>query len=178
MLWTQNNRVLVIDDNPSIQEDFRKILGGIPRDTSLHDKEVLLFGESTSHAADHSFEVESALQGTEGIELVMQAGREGRPYALAFVDIRMPPGMDGVETIERMWMLDPELQFVICSAYSDYTAVDIVERFGVSDRLLLLRKPCDSADILLLAVALCKKWNLAHKLRTNPNVLHSQGEST
>jgi CheY-like chemotaxis protein len=154
MHWSKNTRVLIIDDNPSIHHDFRKILGGSQRDSSLDAQEALLFGESRPAGGDEGFEIDSAL-----------ARREGRPYALAFVDIRMPPGMDGVETIEKIWPLDADLQFVICSAYSDYSAQDILARLGVSDRLLMLRKPCDGAEILLLATALCEKWNLAQAVR-------------
>ena len=166
MQWSRYPRVLIIDDNPSIHDDFRKILSGVPRDTALDAKETLLFGSVPAAESDDRFELDSAFQGEDGVEKVIQARREGNPYALAFVDIRMPPGIDGVETIEKIWPLDPDIQFVICSAYSDYPAQDILFRLGVSDRLLMLRKPCDTAEILLLATALCEKWNLAQTVRT------------
>ncbi|MGE0607856.1 MAG: response regulator transcription factor [Pirellulales bacterium] len=168
MQWSKNRRVLIIDDNPSIHADFRKILGGRPVHPGLDAKEAVLFGPvegGRASGADDAFDIDSASQGEEGLEMALQARREGCPYALAFVDLRMPPGMDGVETIERIWPLDAEMQFVICSAYSDYSAQDIVQRLGCSDRLLLLRKPCDGAEILLLAMALCEKWNLAHAMK-------------
>lgn len=167
MHWSKNTRVLIVDDNPSIHHDFRKILGGAQRDASLDAQEALLFGESRPTGGDEGFDIDSAFQGEEGVERILQARREGRPYAMAFVDIRMPPGMDGIETIEKIWPLDPDLQFVICSAYSDYSAQDILARLGVSDRLLMLRKPCDGAEILLLATALCEKWNLAQAVRAS-----------
>lgn len=166
MYGLKNARVLIVDDNPSIHDDFRKILGGCQRDASLDAKEALLFGESRIAEAHDGFDLDSAFQGEEGVELVLQARCEGHPYALAFVDVRMPPGMDGVETIEKIWQLDPEIQFVTCSAYSDYSAQDILVRLGVSDRLLMLRKPCDGTEILLLATALCEKWNLAQSVRS------------
>ncbi len=162
MTYSANRRIVIIDDNPSIHDDFRKILQPTdPGSASLDAKEALLFGESPSAETETGFEVDSAFQGHEGLEMIAAARREGRPYALAFVDIRMPPGMDGVEAIERIWPVDDEIQFVICSAYSDYSAREILVRLGVSDRLLMLRKPCDSAEILLLATTLCEKWNLA-----------------
>ena len=167
MTLPENRRVLIIDDNPSIHDDFRKILGAIGGlDSSLRAKESLLFGDTDEPQLLEGFELAAAYQGDEGLERIVEARREGRPFTIAFVDIRMPPGMDGIETIARAWDADPELQFVICSAYSDYTARDILVRLGVSDRLLLLRKPCDSAEILLIATALCRKWNLRHLIPT------------
>ncbi|MFO0817268.1 MAG: response regulator [Pirellulales bacterium] len=166
MIHGNNRRVLIVDDNPAIHDDFRKILAlGAYDDDSLSVKEELLFGESTESHVRQRFEVETALQGQEGVEMVLTARREGQPYAVAFVDIRMPPGIDGIETIERVTAIDPEIQFVICSAYSDYSAYEILLRLGVSDRLLLLRKPCDAAEILLMTCAMCEKWNLAHNVR-------------
>lgn len=162
-----NRRVLIIDDNPAIHDDFRKVLrvGAVDRDADLSAKEALLFGDSPSTRIGDDFEVETALQGEEGVELILGARRAGRPFALAFVDIRMPPGIDGVETIERVLALDSDIQFVICSAYSDYSAHEILLRLGVSDRLLLLRKPCDAAEILLMSCAMCEKWNLAQSVK-------------
>ena len=165
MHWPKNLRVLIIDDNPSIHEDFRKILTGVESDASLGAKEALLFGEPQVAVDRVGFELDLAFQGEDAVDMVVKARHDGRPYAMAFVDIRMPPGIDGVEAIAKIWPLDPDIQFVICSAYSDYSATDILEQLGVSDRLLMLRKPCDSAEILLLATALCEKWNLAQAVR-------------
>lgn len=156
-----HRRILIIDDNRSIHDDFRKILGAGRSGSSLLDaKEALLFGEETKKCEPETFEIDSAYQGDEGLERIVQARDEGRPYALAFVDVRMPPGWDGIETIERFSPVDPDIHAVICSAYSDYSASDILHRLGVSDRLLMLRKPCDAAEILLIANAMCEKWKL------------------
>ncbi len=164
MTPSENRRILVIDDNLSIHDDFRKILESAgDEESTLREKEALLFGQtSPTVAAVEGFEVVTAAQGQEGLERIVTARREGRPFALVFVDLRMPPGWDGVETIERILPADPDVQLVICSAYSDYSAREILTRLGISDRLLMLRKPCDSAEILLLATSLCRKWNLAH----------------
>jgi CheY-like chemotaxis protein len=149
----------VIDDNPAIHEDFRKILG--PRElgtAALEEKEKLLFGAAPSASKLGGFEIDCASQGEDGLALVEQARREGRPFTVAFVDVRMPPGWDGIETIERIWQADPEIQTVICTAYCDYSAADIIQRLGVSDRLQILRKPCDYSEVLMIATALNKKW--------------------
>ena len=86
-------------------------------------------------------------------------GREGRPYALAFVDIRMPPGIDGVETTARLWKADPDLQVVLCSAYADYSWEEVARRLGINQRLLILRKPFDNIEVRQMAHALAQKWD-------------------
>src|SRR4029077_15261082 len=89
---------------------------------------------------------------------VRRAIDEGRPYAMAFVDVRMPPGWDGIETIAQIWRDYPQLQVVICSAYSDYSWTEITRKLGASDALLILKKPFDNIEVLQLAHALTKKW--------------------
>src|SRR6185503_5304372 len=76
-----------------------------------------------------------------------------------------PPGWDGLETIDHLWREDPRLQVVICTAYSDYSWEDIVKRFGYNDRLLLLKKPFDNAEVSQVACALTEKWQLADQAR-------------
>ena len=99
-----NHRILVIDDNSAIHDDIRKILAlPKPSSGSLADEEALLFGESHERGNSAFFEIDSALQGQEGLELVQKSLLVEKPYALAFVDVRMPPGWDGVETITRIW---------------------------------------------------------------------------
>jgi two-component system cell cycle sensor histidine kinase/response regulator CckA len=162
-----NHRILVIDDNAAIHEDIRKILARRkPDSASLEDEEALLFGQSNEAVNSASFEIDSALQGQEGLELVQKALKEERPYALAFVDVRMPPGWDGVETISRLWQVYPELQVVICTAYSDYSWDDITRQFGHCDSVLILKKPFDNIEVLQMAHALTKKWVLAQQAKS------------
>src|SRR5689334_3301524 len=121
-LQPKNRRILVIDDNPSIHQDFRKILspGDAKLASELDTDEAALFGETTNTAQSWDFQIDSAFQGQEGLEKVRAAAANGVPYAVAFVDVRMPPGWDGIETISRIWKKVPDLQTVICTAYSDY----------------------------------------------------------
>jgi signal transduction histidine kinase len=168
-----NRRILLIDDTHSIHQDFRKILE--KRDTgeqAVDDAMAALLGagqpQQNGHAAatdDVQYELVSALQGPEGLERVKAAVAEGRPYALAFVDVRMPPGWDGVKTIEAIWKEDAEIQTVICTAYSDYSWDQTVERLGRSDRLLILKKPFDAVEICQIALALTEKWNSVRRER-------------
>jgi two-component system, NtrC family, sensor kinase len=152
-----NGRLLIIDDNRTIHDDLRKVLLGERTDqTLLQDDEELLFGVTAPPAT--GFTIDSAYQGQEGLEMVERALSAGRPYALAIVDIRMPPGWDGVETIGHLLKVDPSLQTVVCTAYSDYTYADIQSRLGHTDNLLILKKPFDNIEVLQLAHTLTKKW--------------------
>jgi len=163
-----NRRILVIDDNHTIHDDFRKILVGDQSGASsaLEQSETLLFGNAERPISTLlPFEIDSAFQGQEGLEMVRRALDEGRPYAMAFVDIRMPPGWDGIKTIAWMWEAYPELQVVICTAYSDYSWSAITEQLGHTDRFLLLKKPFDNIEVLQLASAVTEKWNLGRQLK-------------
>lgn len=160
-------RTLVIDDNPSIHDDFRKILcGGADSAALLHSAESALFGEHSFSSPGERFEIDSAFQGQEGLQKVQEAVAANRPYVVAFVDVRMPPGWDGIETIDRMWRVDPNIQVVICTAYSDYSWEQITQRLGASDSLLILKKPFDNVEVLQLAHTLSTKWRLTRQART------------
>jgi len=158
------HRILVIDDNPSIHRDFETILLE-NKDKDSREMDTLraeLFGRSARKSTlKNKYELDFASQGKEGHEKIKQAISQNRPYELAFVDMRMPPGWDGLETIEHIWKTDPNIQVVICTAYSDYSWEDISQRLGRSENLLILKKPFDSAEVSQLAATLTEKWTLA-----------------
>jgi PAS domain S-box-containing protein len=157
----ENNRLLIIDDNPAIHDDYRKILGATsPAHTALDEAMASVFGEKSKGPAQIVFEMDSAYQGQEGLAKVEEALVSGRPYAMAFVDVRMPPGWDGVETIAQIWAKDPQIQVVICTAYSDCSWQEIVQKLGNSDRLVILKKPFDNIEVLQLAHAMTRKWGV------------------
>jgi len=154
-----NRRVLVIDDNPAIHKDFRKVLGaGLDQAAVLEADELALFGAPAPASARPKFEVDSALQGRDGVELAREAVLLGRPYAMAIVDMQMPPGWDGLETIERLWKVDPDVQVVICSAHAGYDWTELVVRLGHADKLLVVKKPFESIEVMQCANALTRKW--------------------
>ncbi len=156
------HRILIIDDNESIHDDYRKILAPRTASASLNQAKAALFGPpaSTESSAQPRFEIHSAHQGQAGFETLSEAVKAGRPFAMAFVDMRMPPGWDGLRTIENLWAMDPALQIVICSAYSDHSWEDLTHRLGLTDRLLILKKPFDPIEVLQIAAAMCEKWSL------------------
>jgi PAS domain S-box-containing protein len=154
-----NHRILIIDDNTSIHADFRNILCPDNSDEAAANAlEAVLFEENKPE--EMSFELDSAHQGQEGLEMVKRALAENRPYAMAFVDVRMPPGWDGVETIARIWEVYPELQVVVCTAYADYSWGEMQAKMGQPDSLLVLKKPFDNIEVQQIAHALTKKWLL------------------
>ncbi len=163
----RNMRILIVDDNQSIHDDFRKsIISDWNVDAAeLESTASELFGDAApmSEPTD-DYQIESAYQGQEALQCVQEAVDRSRPFAIAFVDVRMPPGWDGIETIERLWQVDPDLQVVICTAYSDVTAGQIIERLGKSDRLLMLKKPFDPVEPRLLATALTEKWHVTRQV--------------
>ncbi len=164
------NRILIIDDNETIHADFRKILGpAATSDEPLRQSESLLFGApaDATPVAPPVYHIDSATQGETGLRLVEAALSEGRPYALAFIDVRMPPGWDGIETAGRIWQVSPELPVVICTAYSDYSWSEMMSRLGHPDNLVVLRKPFEPVEVLQLVHSLTHKWLLARKVRAH-----------
>ena len=158
-----NRRILLIDDTPSIHEDFRKILmPPLEQNQVLDDMEALLFG-ARENPQGPTFELDSAYGGQGGLTLLEHAMAEQRPYALAFVDMRMPQGWDGAQTIEELWRVDPNLQVVVCTAYSDYSWEELLFRLHAHDRLLILKKPFDNIEVQQMANTLAAKWEMARR---------------
>jgi|LakMenEpi03Aug12_release.lakeMendotaPanAssembly.Ray.scaffolds.fasta_scaffold25911_10 CheY-like chemotaxis protein len=159
-----NSRILIIDDNREIHEDFRKILNPENESQAFNEIYSSLFGKEQKENHPLKYQIDSAYQGKEGLEMVKQALKDEKPYALAFVDVLMPPGWDGVETVQEIWKVDPEIQVAICTAYADYSWEEIIKNLGVTDQLLILKKPFDVIEIRQMACCLVKKWNLGQQV--------------
>ena len=172
MAYEQNNRILIIDDHKEIHRDFRKILcddepGDQTVANSFFDKD-----ENSLRPDGSFFQIDSAYDGQSGHQMVIQAKESGTPYALAFVDMRMPPGWDGWETITSIWAVDPDIQVVICTAYLEYTWDELIDRVGQSDQLLILKKPFDPINVRQFTLALTNKWSLARQADLKMNELN------
>lgn len=156
-----SHRVLIVDDNPSIHDDFMKVFGEQPTeipDLEDFDPDDPSGFDNGAESSTSALRFVSAHQGQEAIELVRTASANGDPFSLAFVDMRMPPGMDGLETVAKLWEIDPELQIVICTAYSDHSWEDAIKVLGRTHNLLILKKPFDDVEVLQMAEALTCKW--------------------
>ncbi|MGE0085382.1 MAG: ATP-binding protein [Desulfococcaceae bacterium] len=165
-----NRKIIVIDDEESILKDYRLILTSSAAGLSSLEKEAAaleaeLFGESGEQekTAEEGYNLSTALQGAEGYNLIKAAKSAGQPFSLAFVDIRMPPGWDGVETARRIREIDQHIEIVIVTAYSDRDRREIVEKVGSPEKLLYLKKPFDPEEIRQLALSLTRKWNLEQR---------------
>lgn len=157
-----NRRILIIDDNEAIHTDVRSVLTSNEKAHEIDELSASLFGKEEKATREVvKYEVDSAYQGQDGYELVKKALAENRPYALAFVDMRMPPGWDGIQTIQEIKKIDAHLQVAICTAFSDYSWQATLDILGMSDWLLILKKPFDVVEVQQLAYALTEKWNLA-----------------
>lgn len=173
-----NRRILIVDDSPAIHADFRKILCSRgKRSAALDEFERELFDENHSDetpSAKVDYDISVASQGEQALAMVEQAVKEGRPYAVVFMDVRMPPGMDGVETIKRIWEKAPGTEAVLCTAYMDYSHEELRKQLGASDRLLFLKKPFDPTAVSQMALMMTAKWNLEQQIHAHIHGLEDE----
>ncbi|MEX2141459.1 MAG: response regulator [Pirellulales bacterium] len=160
-----NRKILIIDDNRDIHGDFRKIFKGRQAEATEFDQlESDLFGVESAPITVRSpllgVTLSSAYQGEEGAAMAIEAAKTGEPFLLAFVDVRMPPGIDGIQTIKRIWEESPGMPCVICTAFSDYNWEDISTHLGGSGNLYILKKPFDAVEVLQMAQAIAEKADL------------------
>ena len=159
-----NGRILTIDDNASILEDYRKVLLQRETNSQLSASESILFGEPSEPNPSSSrlveYQIDSAFQGEQGLNLVKKSLANDTPYAVAFVDVRMPPGWDGVETVQKIWEVDPDLPIVLCTAHSDYSFDEIRKELVRADQFLILKKPFDPIELQQVAASQVARWHL------------------
>lgn len=162
-----NQHILIVDDNASIHKDIESILIGTSTeaDKELQEMEAELFSdedfeESIDHSSLINYDIDHAYQGEEAIAMVDEADKNGYSYSLIFMDVRMPPGMDGIQTIKKIWENHPFVEIVICTAYSDYSWEEILSELGHSDKLLFMKKPFDATALKQTTLTLTTKWNL------------------
>lgn len=164
--FARRSRVLVIDDEESIQFTFQSILCGLKGRAKRSPPPADAKGQPL-----YAFEVDCAFSGEEGLTKTQRAAQGGRPFAVAFVDVRLPGGWDGLETIPRLWEVSPELQIVICTGQGNFSWTEVVNTLGESDRLLILKKPFERAEVLQAASALSEKWELQRQVARNVHSL-------
>ena len=160
---TEPHRILIADDNPALHESYRNIfavetdeLAGMTGLAKFAPELVTVANpEGPAYALTH------VMQGEAAIAAAAEAQLAGAPFALAILDVRMPPGIDGVQTARRLRVQHPNLQIVLCTAFADYTWSDLLHAFPESDGMLLLKKPFDAIEIHQIAAALCRKAQLA-----------------
>lgn len=163
-------KILVVDDELAVREAYRHVFSGAAKKESADQLDSLadeLFGsaensDSSNGAAplkNLSFDVHYAEQGLDAVAMVRQAVDDGDPFKAAFIDIRMPPGIDGRETARRIRALDKNINLVIVTAYSDHSVTDIAATAGPPDKIYYISKPFASDEIRQMATALCYRWD-------------------
>ncbi|MDB6038085.1 MAG: domain S-box [Verrucomicrobiales bacterium] len=168
----KNHRLLIVDDNEAIHADFRKILQ-VDANAGKFDaaEAAVLKGTRRDRRQRADFEMDFAFQGAEALQCVQRAVTAGRRYAMVFMDMRMPPGWNGLETARKIWEADPDLQVVLCTSYSDYSWDDLMKEVESPERLLILKKPFDAIEVLQFSHALTEKWSLLQAARLNASAL-------
>lgn len=161
-----NNRVLIVDDQENIHEDFDDMLALRLTGTATDDL-AEAFLESTDDAFLPDFELIHASSGEQSYELVEMAMESGKPIAVAFIDIRMPPGMDGIETIRRIRKIEKDIEIVIMTAYTDKPLPEIVRNMELLHKLLYIRKPFAREEVQQITISLVQKWNIEQELVGN-----------
>ncbi len=171
MAEDQKFKILVVDDQSEIVDIYRRIL---QPDAPLENEDYsysypdilgapIEEGFSEWSRDEDSYDLFSASQGAEAVELVRQAVAEERPFSVIFMDVRMPPGIDGVSAAAEIRKIDPDVEIVIVSGYSDFSRNEIVEILGgpsQKGKLFYLHKPFNMDEIKEMALALLRKWKL------------------
>jgi len=145
MQCLNNRRLLVVDDQEVIHFSFRTVFSSP------------VAAGAAGESGIETYEVDYATSGEAALNIVRDGAGANEPHALAFVDMYMPQGWDGVETITRLWEVAPELQIVLCTAFTDYSWSQVIMRLGKTDQLLILKKPFDKFEARQLARALTEK---------------------
>jgi len=173
-----NNRILLVDDEPLILDELGKVLSPSEEsNTELNELENRLFNNSkTNRRKAASYNVCCCRQGDEAIHEVEEAIKKNEPFAVAFIDIRMPPGPDGVSTAEEIRKLDPNIQIVMMTGYSDFDISEIAHRIPPEDKLLYMQKPIHSQEIRQFALALAAKWQSDYLLHLQNQKLTESNE--
>ncbi len=150
----RNNRILIVDDN----RDLHSVLHLALVNKGRHS-------EHESQATDSSsYEIDSAYSGEEAYEKVKEALRSHKPYAVILMDMRMPPGWDGLETSKKIFEIFPDTEIAIITAYSDFSQQEVFAQINHTDHLQFKKKPFTLKEIKELIQNLLKKWNTEHQV--------------
>lgn len=167
-------RILAVDDEEGVIEAYQIAFGGseaheIPQLSELKDA---LFGCTTATPNDEEFDLHCYHQGDEAVEAVRQSVKTRHRFSVALIDMRMPPGIDGVTTAEQIREIDPDINIVIVTGFSDITPSQISERVPPIDKLLYCQKPVQAVELTQLAHSLTAKWAAERSLEATSERLH------
>jgi diguanylate cyclase (GGDEF)-like protein len=167
-------RILIVDDEPAMHDSYRQVFGARRAgNAGLNAMAAELFGDegdASGGAADADvpemhFNCAHFMQGQDAVDAVRMAVEGGDRFAVAFIDVRMPPGIDGKETARRIRALDPDINLVIVTGYSDFSPLDISRAAGPTDKIFYIAKPFQAEEVMQTASALARRWQVDAQLR-------------
>lgn len=168
-------RVLIVDDEAAMHDSYRRSFAPVTADGKLSAMAAELFDDAPVESDDTpQFECVHHMQGLDAVAEVERALATGSPFPVAFIDVRMPPGIDGKETARRIRALDPEINICIVTGYSDFSPAEISKVAGPTDKLFYLAKPFEVAEIVQTATALGRRWEADRELSAARATLASQ----
>ena len=161
-----NYRVLIVDDEAGIHSDFKDMLNPNRRQTLTDELAETLLDEVSENKTFFlpNFELLHARSGEEAYDIICAGKASDRPIAVAYIDVRMPPGIDGVEAIRRIRQIEKDIELVIMTAYTDKPLPEIVRDMELLHKLLYIRKPFAPEEVQQITLALVEKWNVEHEL--------------
>ncbi len=164
-------RILIVDDEPAMHDSYRECFGGSRGGANAVELSAMaaeLFGDDDAGEApevEAEFDCVHKTQGLDAVAAVEASLAGGERFAVAFIDVRMPPGIDGKETAKRIRALDPDINLVIVTGYSDFSPLDISRAAGPADKIFYIAKPFQAEEVVQTATALCSRWQVDHELR-------------
>lgn len=171
-------RILIVDDEPGMHESYRQCFkrAGGDQGTALDAMAAELFGGDASSGAEvlPAFDTTHCMQGAEGVEAVAAGLARGERFAVAFIDVRMPPGIDGKETAKRIRALDPDINLVIVTGFSDFSPLEISREAGPTDKIFYIAKPFQAEEVVQTATALSQRWETDRALAAAMTLLEEQ----
>jgi len=175
---TATNRILVVDDDTMIIGEYVRCLGEDfepdSATSTLGDLEKVLFGEETDERGAARFEVHSCNQGAAAVSVVKEAVSVNNPFSIVFLDIRMPPGIDGMEAARQIREIDPNINIVIVTGSLSPEPENLGNEIPPADRIFFFKKPFHAVECRQLAAALCGKWHADLALRHANDVLEQR----
>lgn len=172
------NRILVVDDDAAIIGEYLRCLGADfepdAATATLGDLEKVLFGEETDERGAARFDVLSCNQGSAAVAAVRESVKSATPFSIVFLDIRMPPGIDGIEAASQIRALDPNVNIVMVTGSLGPDPQNIGAEIPPADRIFFFKKPFHAVECRQLAAALCGKWHADLALRRANDVLEQR----
>ncbi|MES2987580.1 MAG: EAL domain-containing protein [Pseudomonadota bacterium] len=177
-------RILIVDDEPAMHQSYRQVFGGNRTggtDAALGAMAAELFGDdddapASPAASDEltAFDCDHHMQGLDAVAAVQDSIETGERFSVAFIDVRMPPGIDGKETAKRIRALDPDINLVIVTGYSDFSPLDISRAAGPADKIFYIAKPFQAEEVMQTATALSHRWEADARLHGAISLLEEQ----